>query len=336
MSSLKANPWKTGFIVLSSLLVLGGVFYVGTLVRRESNAGAGPKPLPPAVAATGTPPVLDPGEEEFSQARRYFDGTGVPKDELRAFQLFLAAAQRGHRSSMITVGYMYENGIAVSVDGREAAKWYEHAGKLGDTDGLLKLGAMYCRGQVIPQNTQEGVRIFHLAAQSGNVDAMEELGKLYSAGVGVPQDRWAGVEWLGRASEATASTAGKTRRYFIAMGLVLAIAFAPDGPKNQADNALMLSKAAASLRKLPPQGVDEELVTVALAYADAFNERAEFAAIASDGQKYAEHLARGLAGEQYSTNFIRRSLSADDKLRHLGEQIGQLEARLKSKYRIEF
>ena len=40
----------------------------------------------------------------------YFGGVNVPKDQVRAFELFMQAAEQGHAAAALNVADCYENG----------------------------------------------------------------------------------------------------------------------------------------------------------------------------------------------------------------------------------
>jgi hypothetical protein len=75
-------------------------------------------------------------------AKMYFDGTGVPKNEVEAFRLYLAAAKQGDSVGELSVGQLYELGRGTAKDSRAALYWYEKAAAQnlpGSSESLAKL-----------------------------------------------------------------------------------------------------------------------------------------------------------------------------------------------------
>jgi TPR repeat protein len=48
-----------------------------------------------------------------------------PKDEKKAFELFLVSAKNGCSSGQYYLGYCYENGIETEKNVKDAIRWYE-------------------------------------------------------------------------------------------------------------------------------------------------------------------------------------------------------------------
>jgi len=81
------------------------------------------------------------GEEYFQNARRYFEGLGVPQSDT------------------------------------EAVKWTRKAAEQGDALGQNNLGVMYSAGRGVPQSDTEAVRWYRQAAEQGHAAAQDELRK---------------------------------------------------------------------------------------------------------------------------------------------------------------
>ncbi len=72
----------------------------------------------------------------YNLANLLATGRGVPRDEHRAFALYLKAAQMGHAKSMNLVGRYCEEGRASQPADREtAARWYQRSAEAGDFRG---------------------------------------------------------------------------------------------------------------------------------------------------------------------------------------------------------
>lgn len=65
----------------------------------------------------------------------YLNGTGVTKDEHKAFEQFSLAAERGDVTSKYWLGYCYENGLGTPKEIAKAIYWYQQAAKRTDHIG---------------------------------------------------------------------------------------------------------------------------------------------------------------------------------------------------------
>jgi TPR repeat protein len=64
-------------------------------------------------------------------------------DVRRAFELFLALAERGDAIAQLNLGYFFDCGIAVEQDETKALYWYRRAYLKGDPCGANNIGTIY-------------------------------------------------------------------------------------------------------------------------------------------------------------------------------------------------
>ena len=107
-------------------------------VALVARAGmAGPAPLPPA----------PPGDDEYKAGLDALEGCrGVPRDAVRARQLFEVAADHGHTRARGELGRMLLYGEGGRIDYREAARVLQLAVDNGDDDACRYLASMYFFG----------------------------------------------------------------------------------------------------------------------------------------------------------------------------------------------
>lgn len=93
----------------------------------------GVTPAVPAVALTAPDTSDDPARIATlrAQATAYANGEGVPKDLLRAFDLYCQAAKKGDAEAQYDVGWIYLNGRGVARDDALAARFFELAAAQG-------------------------------------------------------------------------------------------------------------------------------------------------------------------------------------------------------------
>ena len=106
----------------------------------------------------------------------YYNGVGVPKDEQKAYDLWIDAAEQGHR---------------------EAFKFSKTAADAGYARGQFILGRCYLYGIGTPVDIQAALKLFHQAAAQNYVHAQCELGLLYIEGNnGIEKDPAVAVQWF--------------------------------------------------------------------------------------------------------------------------------------------
>lgn len=128
-------------------------------------------------------------QELFELALSYYNGTdNIPQDYLKAYDLFLEAAEAGHIGSQSYLGRMLSMGEGVEKDYSTAVKWLKLAADAGDADAQNRLGIRYEGGQGVEQNYIEAARLFQLSAEQGHSKAQVNLAVLYKDGKGVEQD----------------------------------------------------------------------------------------------------------------------------------------------------
>jgi TPR repeat protein len=93
---------------------------------------------------------IDRGRYDLQLAEMYLDGTGVPRDEAKAFYLASDAS------------------VAGNVDAKEL------------------LGRMYAEGRGVPRDDELATNLFRAAVDAGNVAALNDLGQMVEAGRGTP------------------------------------------------------------------------------------------------------------------------------------------------------
>ena len=70
------------------------------------------------------------------EAKRLYrsKGDGMTEENIRAFKLFLRAAEAGHSEAQFYLGWCYRDGQGVPQDYVEAVKWYRKAAEQGHAD----------------------------------------------------------------------------------------------------------------------------------------------------------------------------------------------------------
>jgi TPR repeat protein len=113
-----------------------------------------PSPSIPFSLPTPKPrtiPVVDTesAEGQFYLGWNYANGIDVPKDEARAFNYYLKAAQQGHAGAQNNLGLYYEHGSGTLKDEAKAFEWFQKAAEQGDPYAAMNLGRMYGDGRAV-------------------------------------------------------------------------------------------------------------------------------------------------------------------------------------------
>ena len=115
---------------------------------------------------------------------------------VRAFQLFLRAAEGGHVEAQYQVAECYVWGAGVPHDIVESDRWLRLAAENGHMYAQSDLG-VYRLGK-----SEESVKWLRKAAEQGESSAFDFLGFRLVSGAGVPQDKCEGYAWLRLAVDA--------------------------------------------------------------------------------------------------------------------------------------
>ena len=71
-------------------------------------------------------------KSQFGLARLYYNGDGVAKDDAKAAEWCLKAAEQGNDFAQYKLGAMYDKGEGVPRDAAKAAEWWKKAAAQGN------------------------------------------------------------------------------------------------------------------------------------------------------------------------------------------------------------
>lgn len=83
----------------------------------------------------------------------------------------------------------------MEVDMAKAVHWYTKAAEQGHTTAQLNLGWCHLNGKGTPVNREEALKWYLKAAEQGNATAMFNVGNCYAHGYGIEQDDKQAEEW---------------------------------------------------------------------------------------------------------------------------------------------
>jgi len=77
----------------------------------------------------------------------YGRGEGLPKNDVKALEWLLKAANAGAADAQYVVGLHYERGRGTPVDLEAARNWYQRAAEQGNASAACNLGLLYSRDE---------------------------------------------------------------------------------------------------------------------------------------------------------------------------------------------
>lgn len=136
-----------------------------------------------------------PGKREYDLGDKYYYGNYVEKNEEKAFEWYLQAAERGYAEAQIKIGdkfaQEYDNIMEQSIEedtvldvtdyevAKTAIKWYYKAAEQGNAEAQFKLGNMYYDGCDESHSPEDAIEWFYKSAKQGYAEAQVKLGDIF-------------------------------------------------------------------------------------------------------------------------------------------------------------
>jgi len=117
----------------------------------------------------------------YRVARALRVGRGARRNEKKAFEFYLKAANKNHTKSQYFVGLMYVAGMGVAKDLTKGIEWLKKAVFSGDGDAKAYLGYLSEFGIGMPKDLKTAKRLYREAARMQHPFAKERL-KKFGAG----------------------------------------------------------------------------------------------------------------------------------------------------------
>jgi TPR repeat protein len=147
---------------------------------------------------------LDPSNASYQNDLGFYysKGIGVPKNQVKAVELFQKAAEQNYPAALSNLGSCYEHGLGgLTQDAESAIKHYEAAAKLGYTEAEHNIGFMYGSGELVEKDYAKAVEHYRIAAGKNYPQAERNLAYCYERGFGVPKSFDEAVKLYTRAAE---------------------------------------------------------------------------------------------------------------------------------------
>lgn len=127
----------------------------------------------------GYPPAL------YQQAGLYENGFGLPRDNVKAFDLYQRAAGRGIAEAQFSLAQMYLEGRGTVKSDRQGFEYTRRAAEKGLAAAQYNVAVMYQKGDVTTQSYAKAAVWYEDAAMQNYAFAQFNLALLYFDGLGV-------------------------------------------------------------------------------------------------------------------------------------------------------
>lgn len=147
---------------------------------------------------------LDPSNPSYQNDLGFYysKGIGVPKNQVKAVELFQKAAEQKYPAALSNLGSCYEHGLGgLTQDAESALKNYEAAAQLGYAEAENNIGFMYGEGELVEKDYAKAVKHYTIAAEKNYPQAERNLAYCYERGCGVPKSFDEAVRLYTRAAE---------------------------------------------------------------------------------------------------------------------------------------
>ena len=132
---------------------------------------------------------------QYQMALVYQHGYGVPKDGMKALELFQLSAEQHYPDAQFELALIYTEGKLVKQDLKKAFELMHKAAKKDLTGAQFNLAVMYANGEGVKQNHFKASSWYQLAADQNYALAQYNLALLYSEGKGVEKSTELSYIW---------------------------------------------------------------------------------------------------------------------------------------------
>ena len=120
---------------------------------------------------------------QFNYGTICFEGKGVEKNIKKAIKYFERSAKQGYSFAMVSLGYIYRNGLdGNNIDINLAIKYFKESANLNNSFAQNNLGEIYYENKYVPFDHRLAKKYFKLATKQKNSDAFYNLANFYYEG----------------------------------------------------------------------------------------------------------------------------------------------------------
>ncbi|RIB16832.1 hypothetical protein C2G38_2038257 [Gigaspora rosea] len=129
----------------------------------------------------------------FTLGYNYQFGIGVEKDEKKAFEYYMQAAELGDSSAMQNVS-LYGTGVEINY--QKSFEYCKRSADLGNAYGMCSVGNRYKQGQGVAQDQNKAFEYYEKSANIGIKEAMYNVARCYRNGIGTKRDIQSANYWF--------------------------------------------------------------------------------------------------------------------------------------------
>ena len=115
-------------------------------------------------------------EAQFELAKLFERGTGVPRNEERALELYQAAADQNYADAINDLGFLhYQGGLGLPSDPNKALRYFERAADLRHPQAQFNFAALIDDGLIPSKGPEDAAVYLYAALRSGSTDVLNLL-----------------------------------------------------------------------------------------------------------------------------------------------------------------
>lgn len=190
--------------LVSSFSALGNDLELGIYELNRGEFKAAIEQFRPLVAEGYSP-------AQYQMGLVYQQGYGVPKDTIKALELFELSAKQNYPDAQFELALIYTEGKLVKQDLKKAFALTHKAAKKDLASAQFNLALMYYNGDGVKQDDFKASRWYQRAADQNYALAQFNLALLYSEGRGVEKSIEMSYVWNTIASWNSYPNANKSR-----------------------------------------------------------------------------------------------------------------------------
>ncbi|CAB5362704.1 unnamed protein product [Rhizophagus irregularis] len=126
-------------------------------------------------------------------------GIRIEKNEIKAFQLYKEAAEKGHINSKYNLGRCYQLGAGIEKNEAKAFELYKEVAQNGHITSIYELGECYQYGMGTGKNEIKAFGLYKEAAEKGHINSIHKLVECYQYGIGTEKDENKAFEYYKKA-----------------------------------------------------------------------------------------------------------------------------------------
>ena len=139
---------------------------------------------------------------QYTLARIYNEGEGVPRDLAQARSWIGKAAENGNTEAARNLALFYLRGAGGPANNAEAVRWMTLAADRGDAEAHKNLAAMYWEGKAVAKFVPNAIEHMSIVAETGDPAAQFHLAELYYFDDGLSKNLKEAFKWASLAADA--------------------------------------------------------------------------------------------------------------------------------------